>query len=650
METGVCYFPEHWPEATWAEDAARMHELGLSWVRIGEFAWSALEPESGALHFDWLDRAIDTLGDAGLKVVLCTPTATPPKWLIDRSPDILPVGADGAVRRFGSRRHYCFTSPTYRHETERIVRLLGERYGEHGAVHAWQLDNEYGCHDTVRCYCDACASAFRLWLEARYGDIVALNEAWWTRFWSQHYRSFAEVDLPNLTVTEPNPSHSLDFYRFASDQVIGYNRLQTGLLRELSPGRRLTHNAMGFFGDFDHHALAADLDTLTWDSYPLGHLEESPLPDEVKARYLRVGHPDLIGFMHDLYYGAGDRPFWVMEQQPGQVNWAPSNPLPAPGAVELWSHQAFAHGADAVVYFRWRAALGAQEQLHAGLRLHDGGPDRASNEACRVAATLPRRKAHRTPSVALLFDYPSLWAGELQPHAQGWSTWALVVGWYAALRALAIDVDIVPTGRDLTPYRLALAPALMLVDGELATHLQGYVERGGTLVLGPRSGSKGPSNLSYAPAPGPLAQLAGVRIDHVDALRPGITGEVAWGDGSFSYHTWADLLTPIEAEPLAHYRDPAYGGAAALTQRTLGAGSCITLGAWGSDALHGALFARLLTQSGVPWQQLPEGVRVTRRSGRTAIANFLAEGVEVELEGRRHRLAGQRLHWVDSEG
>ncbi len=632
MNLGVCYYPEHWNETTWQPDAARMKAQGLTWVRVGEFAWSRLEPEPGRLEFDWLDRAVDILGNEGLKVVLGTPTATPPKWLIDCYDDVLQVDADGKTRGFGSRRHYCYNSESYREETRRIVTLLAERYGSHEAVGAWQTDNEYGCHDTVRCYCSNCRDAFRLWLEEKYGTVDALNEAWWNVFWSMEYRAFDEIELPNLTVTEPNPSHSLDFCRFSSHSVVAYNRLQTNIIRQYS-NRPITHNAMMFFGDFDHFELAKDLDILTWDSYPLGMLETSWLPAETKARFMRSGHPDLVSFMHDLYRGAKDSPFWVMEQQPGRVNWAPSNPLPAPGMVRLWSHQAFSHGADVVAYFRWRAAKGAQELMHAGLNLHDGSPDRATEEARRVVEELGAGEreeggAVRAP-VALLFDYENLWATDLQPHAQGWSYWALLWDYYTALRGFGLDVDITHPRRDLAHYKAVFAPALHLVDDALAEHLTAYVQGGGRLVVGPRSGAKTLSNIAQAPAPGPLSTLMGVRIDYVDALRPGSSGEVIHNGERYPYATWADLLTPTTAEVRATYLTSAYEGTAAVTRQELEAGTCTTLGMWGSLALHQALFREVLEAAGLTLLELPEGLRLSRRGRRRYLMNFNADALEL---------------------
>ena len=209
-----------------------MVELGLSRVRIAEFAWSRIEPEPGQFAWGWLDRAIETLASAALKIILCTPTATPPKWLVDRMPDMLQLDGSGRPRRFGSRRHYCFSHEGYRVEAARITSAIAERYGANPAVVAWQTDNEYGCHDTVISYSEAAARGFRRWLRERYGSIAVLNRAWGNVFWSQEYRSFDEIDPPHLSVTEANPAHRLDFQRFSSDEVVAFNQIGRASCRE----------------------------------------------------------------------------------------------------------------------------------------------------------------------------------------------------------------------------------------------------------------------------------------------------------------------------------------------------------------------------------------------------------------------------------
>ncbi|NNK15830.1 MAG: beta-galactosidase, partial [Sulfitobacter sp.] len=251
---GVCYYPEHWPEEVWERDAARMADAGITWVRIGEFAWSRLEPPPGAFTFEWLDEAIATLAKAGLKIVLGTPSATPPRWILDRFPDMLAVDVEGRPRKFGSRRHYCHSHAGYRNAAAEMAATLGKRYGRDPRIAAWQIDNEYGCHDTVLSYSNAARHAFRDWLAQRYQSTDALNRAWGNVFWSMEYDSFDDIDLPNLTVTQPNPAHEMAFRRFASDQVVAWNAAQVTALRPLTDAP-LIHNYMGRVLEFDHFAV-----------------------------------------------------------------------------------------------------------------------------------------------------------------------------------------------------------------------------------------------------------------------------------------------------------------------------------------------------------------------------------------------------------
>ena len=442
---GVCYYPEHWPSNMWADDARRMVECGISYVRIAEFAWSRFEPARENFELAWLDEVVETLAAAGLKIIMCTPTATPPKWLVDEMPDMVAIDANGHPRKWGSRRHYDFSHTGYRRESARITEILAKRYGEHPAVEAWQVDNEYGCHDTTLSFSQAALGGFRDWLAQKYQSPDALNRAWGNVFWSMEVSDFSDVELPNLTVTEPNPSHVLDFRRYASDQVAAFNLVQTEILRRYSPGRDLIHNFMGRFLEFDHFDVAKDLDIASWDSYPLGNLERFGRDDAWKNWYLRAGDPDFQAFHHDLYRGCGRGRMWVMEQQPGPVNWAPWNPAPHPGMVRLWSHEAFAHGAEVVSYFRWRQAPFAQEQFHAALNRPDGSADTAYAEAAQVAmelAELPQSQTVQSP-VALVFDYPSQWATETQPQGEDYDGFELTLAWYSELRKAGQSVDIV---------------------------------------------------------------------------------------------------------------------------------------------------------------------------------------------------------------
>ncbi|MEP0942525.1 MAG: beta-galactosidase [Rhizobiaceae bacterium] len=519
---GVCYYPEHWSEEVWVEDARRMVECGLKYVRIAEFAWSRFEPARDQFEFDWLDQAIKILGDAGLDVVMCTPSATPPKWLVEEMPDMVAVEANGNPRKWGSRRHYDFSHEGYRRECVRIAEILARRYGEHPAVKAWQIDNEYGCHDTTLSYSTAALEGFRNWLAQKYQSPDALNRAWGNVFWSMEVANFEQVELPNMTVTEPNPSHVLDFRRYASDQVVNFNRVQAEILRKLSPGRDLIHNFMGKFLEFDHFDVGVDLDVASWDSYPLGNLERFGRDDAWKNWYLRAGDPDFQAFHHDLYRGCGNGRMWVMEQQPGPVNWAPWNPAPHDGMVRLWSHEAIAHGAEVVSYFRWRQAPFAQEQFHAALNRPDGSADLAYQEAQQVArelATLGETQSGQS-SVALVFDYPSQWATEIQPQGEDYDGFRIVLEWYGELRRAGQNIDIVPSSSKFDGYDLVVVPHLLMLDDDFVATAQAS---NGRFLFGPRSGSRTPEHqIPAALAPGDLQQLVPVKVMRAESLRPGV--------------------------------------------------------------------------------------------------------------------------------
>lgn len=633
MTIGVCYFPEHWPRERWERDAEQMAEAGIEYVRLAEFSWAVLEPERGVYEFDWLDEAIATLANHGLKVVLCTPTATPPKWLVDRHPEILQADPDGTPRHFGSRRHYCFNSPVYRRETRRVVSEMADRYADEDAVVGWQTDNEFGCHRTVRCYCDDCAAAFSDWLRETYDDVDDLNEKWGTTFWSQRYDSFEAVDPPRPTPAEHHPSHLLDYRRFSSDSVVDYNRVHAEILRDRDDDWFVAHNFMGDFETLDAHAVADDLDLVTWDSYPTGFVQDrragAPSMDE-----LRAGDPDQVGMNHDLYRGTNDAPFWVMEQQPGDVNWPPHCPQPGEGAMRLWAHHATAHGADAVLYFRWRRCRQGQEQYHAGLRKQDGSPDRGYRDAVAAASELADvDAAHVDAPVALLHDYDDWWAIDAQPHAPEFDYWEHARTYYRALRARGVQVDLVHPETDLSDYAAVVAPSLHLADDERAAHLREFVEDGGELLLGARSGVKTPSNqLHEELAPGPFADLAGVRVDQHESYPADVDLAVETDAGSRAVSVWSEWLVPDEdTETVATHTTDLAAGTPAVTRAPTDGGSVVYCGVWPGADLADELVSGVLSRAGVATtDRLPDGVRVNERDGLTWVSNFTSDPVAVD--------------------
>ena len=634
MKLGVCYYPEHWPKTRWQEDARTMVEVGIEYVRIGEFSWSRLENVEGEYTWGWLDDALEVLANAGLKVILGTPTATPPKWLVDKYPAMLARDESGQLRGFGSRRHYSFASLEYRQVCKRIVTDMAQRYGDHDAVIAWQTDNEYGCHDTILSYAEVDLTAFKVWLAEKYKSIDDLNQAWGNVFWSMEYNSFDEIELPNLTVTEANPSHRLDFQRCCSDQVVAYNKLQADILRKHSPGRDLVHNYMGFFTAFDHHKVGEDLDVASWDTYPLGFLDQEAIyQSQEKQDYLRTGHPDFGAFHHDLYRGCGKGRLWVMEQQPGPVNWAPHNPSPAQGAVRMWTWEAFSHGAELVSYFRWRQAPFAQEQMHSGLLRPDASKAEAAYEAQQVSEEvaavmqklgLDKDELEALPSagnVALMFDYDACWALDIQPQSQAYRYLFWCYRIYEALRELGLSIDIVPPKADLAAYKMLVLPAQVVIDDALLTSLENF---DGVLLAGPRSGSKTASyQIPEQLAPGKLQQIMALKVERVDALpehtKPDVNG--AWGQGQLQY--WHEQL----ATELPSLLQDDVGSPVLV-----GTGKCFYLGSCLEKNLLKTSLEKLASLAEIPTYYLPKGIRVRTRGKLIFVFNYGQSAAHYEPE------------------
>ncbi len=623
---GTCYYPEHWPQEMWAEDAKRMVEAGLSWVRIGEFAWSRIEPTAHQLNWQWLDKAVETLGNAGLKVIMGTPTATPPRWMLDKWPQMLAVDASGAPKKFGSRRNYCFSHQPYRLECERICRLLAERYGDNPHIQAWQIDNEYSCHDTTISYSEAALAEFKVWLKNKYHSIEALNTAWGNIFWSMEYNNFAQIQLPNQCVTDPNPSHLLDFKRFSSDQVITFNRIQVEVLRNHSSAP-LIHNYMGRITDFDHYKVGADLDIASWDSYPLGFLEDrSEEGDDWKLHFSQQGDPDFQAFHHDLYRCVGRGRWWIMEQQPGPVNWAPYNPAPLPGMVRLWSWEAFAHGAEAVCYFRWRQAPFAQEQMHTGLYTPDNNPAPGLAEASTVAAEIESMPEVSTAKaqVALVFDYESDWAWQIQPQGASFNYFKLVLDYYRALRSLGLSIDIIPPdSSSLANYKLVVIPGLMTFDAQLTQAIESFT---GTVLAGPRSGSK-TANFALNLQP-PMPGINN-KVSYVESLRPSV--ELPLKE-SGNVINWIETTTGDDPviERTAHDRPILIG----TDKRQY-------LSAWPDREALKRMLKKLCSAEGIAVQELAEGLRVRETQTHRFVFNYNPDPVQYKGAS----LAPAAVHW-----
>ncbi|MFF5841021.1 beta-galactosidase [Streptomyces massasporeus] len=557
--------PEQWPREVWDEDHRLFTRAGIDTLTVGVFAWSVTQPAADTFDFTVLDRILDRAAAEGRRVCLATGTAALPPWLATAHPEVNRTDFEGRRHRYGQRHNFCPSSPAYREHATALASRLAERYAGHPALLAWHVNNEYG----GACYCDLCAEAFRDWLRDRHGTLDALNDAWWTTFWSHRYTGWDQIEPPNaLTEHWRGPDHTafqgitLDYLRFTTDALLGCFLAEKEVIRAHDPDTPVTTNFMGLYRPLDYHRWAPHLDFASWDNYP-------PLD----------APPTRPALAHDLMRGLKDgAPFWLMEQTPSTTACRDVNPLRRPGELRLATFQAIAHGADAALYFQMRASRGACEKYHGAVIGHAGRDDtRVFREVAELGRELEllgdRTLGARTPArTALLFDWDSWWALEISDGPSRLVTYPDVVHtYYRAAREAGADVDVVPQTADLTPYDVVLAPALHLVKGDLATRLEAVAARGGTVLATFLSGRVDEHDRAFlTDVPGPFAPLMGVRVDEWDARPPEFAQPVP--ELGTEARLVFEIVLPRGAEPVATYGTDFYAGTPAVTRNRHGEG------------------------------------------------------------------------------
>ncbi len=600
---GAAWYPEQWPESTWEKDLALMESGHIHLARIGEFAWSTMEPTEGNFEFAWLDHAITAAAKHHIVIVLGTPTAAPPAWLTSKYPETLRVDNDGRRDEHGNRAQGSFTSQKYRFFAHRIAEEMAKRYGHNPNVVGWQLDNEISSTSF-----DAEArSQFHAWLKVKYGTIDNLNKQWTTAYWSQTYNDFDQIPVHEK---QENSALLLDWRHFVSDTWKSYDQNQIDAIRpHTDPRQFITTNTMGSFDGFDAYTVHSNLDIAAWDDYVA-----TPVFD-----------PAFNGAVHDLTRGYKQKNFWVMETEPAFVNWRPNNNAINKGQMREMAWQAVSHGADAVEYWQWRAALNGQEQYHGTLAGVDGTAVPAYDEARQIGEEFERAGealSGTTPQsqVAIIESFDSRWAIDFQRFNHGFDPFEELVAFYRPLRETAQGVDVLPPSAALDKYKLVVAPALNLLTAKDAAHLEAYVRQGGHLVLGPRSGMKNEYNATWQQRqPGPLADLLGARVEAFYALDGNVpvTGDAGSGEAK----VWAEFLsaTSTETKTLLTY-GAANGwldGKPAAVSRIVGKGSITYIGFWPDAKLLNSLMNEELHRAQVtPFVAgVPAGVEVSERAG-----------------------------------
>ena len=600
---GTAWYPEQWPESRWEADLTLMQQAGIHMVRVGEFAWSRMERSEGNYDLDWLDRAIAAAAKHGIYSVVGTPTAAPPAWLTQKYPETLREDENGRRAEHGNREQYNFANPKYGEFARKIAEQLAKRFGHNPNVIGWQIDNEY----EMSSFDAGTKAQFQQWLRARYGTLDKLNAAWTTEYWSEVYTDWSQIPIQT---GYGNPGLLLAWMRFVSDTWRGYQRNQLEIIRANSDPRQfITTNTMGWFDGYDHYTVEQDLDLASWDDYVgQGHLDEAK-----------------NGAADDLTRGFKRKNFWIMETQPGSVNWAPINNSLDKGEVRAMAWHNVGHGADTVSYWQWRSALNGQEEYHGTLLGADGTPVPLYAEVQQLGSEFAKAGpvlAGTSPKseVAMLHSYDSRWAIQWQKHNNEYDPVKHLLSYYGPLHAISQSIDVIPPTDPLSQYKLVVAPGLNVLSDAAAKNLIDYVRQGGHLVLGQRSAMKNDDNgLETERQPGPFAELLGGRVEQYYALLDPVpvTGKF----GSSQSKLWAELLiaSSPDTQVLATY-GPSNGwldGKPAAITRRVGKGRITYIGAWLDDAGMAAAAKWMAEVSGVKpaLGEVPEGVEVNPRYG-----------------------------------
>ena len=652
MELGSYYYPEQWSENEWERDIKKMSELGFEFTHFGEFAWSSLEPVEGKFCFDWLDKAIELARKYNLKVILCTPSPTPPIWLTQKYPEMLIVNEDGRRVQHGARQHASWNSDVYRHYVERIVSKMAKHYANNPQVWGWQIDNEPS-HYRSRDYSDNARFAFQNWLKTKYCTIEKLNETWGTAFWSQTYNKFDQIRLPNQKelVQRANPHAVLDFKRFSADQVADFVVWQQKLLRKYIPANVwITTNLMADYSEVDPLRFKP-LDIVTYTKYPVN----GSIMGQGDQGF-RMGDSQSIGFSNDLFRNVNGVT-GVMELQPGQVNWGVVNPQTMPGAVRMWIYHAFAGDNKFVCNYRFRQPLSGSEQYHYGIIQPDGiSVSSSGNEYVQVSKELQELRKYYNPTdtmpafyaarkTALLYSPDNRWEMEYQPQSSQWSYINQLTNYYRILQSFSVPVDVIDESHDFSQYAVLIAPAYQLLDKKLIQRWENYVRNGGHLVLTTRTGQKDrEAHLWNEKLSAPIYSLIGAKNLFFDMLPESRSGEVMSGNKIYQWNNWADVIdTSDNAEVWAEYNNQYYKGKAGVTHRKIGKGSVTYIGVdTDTGEFEREMLCKVYNKASIEISNLPEGVVILWRHGFWIALNYSSVPHDIDVPANSTIILGQR--------
>ena len=614
---GGDYNPEQWldrPDIL-EKDLDMLEEAGCNVVSLGIFSWSTLEPEEGVFNFEWLENIINKLYERGISVILATPSASRPKWLADKYPEVLRVDGERKRALYGFRHNHCYTSPVYREKTAIINKKLAERFGNHPAVIMWHISNEFG----GECHCPLCQEAFRNWLKEKYGTIENLNKKWCTTFWSHTYNSFEQIESPSSIGETQLHALNLDWKRFVTHQTADFIHHEIQAVREGGSELPTTANLMYYFDGLNYFELAKEIDVVSWDTYPTWHKQ-----DVIETAYEN-------GMCHDLMRSLKKKPFFQMESCPTSTNWQSVSKLKKPGVLFAQSMQAIAHGGEGALYFQIRQSRGASEKFHGAVIDHYGGNDtRVFREVSQVGKTLKEISVLAGSEVksqaALLYDWDSQWAMEDSqgPRNKGLHYREAQLKYYKGFRKLGLNVDLVDMTCDLSGYKIFAAPMCYMFRDGFEEKVRKFVEDGGIFIATYWSGIVDDTDKCFlGGVPHGLMDVLGIRSTEIDGLYDWeenslvpVEGNALGMEKTYSCKYLCDLVELRGAETVMTYGSDFYAGYPALTVNSYGKGKTWYVAADAEKEFQEDLLKKIAEQSGISCGikgDIPEGLEVTSR-------------------------------------
>jgi len=644
---GGDYNPDQWlkwKDTIWKEDMRLAKLAGVNTLSIGIFAWAALEPSEGEFRFDWLDEVMDMLAENGMAAVLATPSGSRPAWMSQKYPEVLRVNEYRQKNLYGERHNHCMSSPVYREKTAAVNTRLAERYKEHPALAVWHISNEY----SGECHCPLCQENFRIYLKKRFGDLDALNEAWWNSFWSHTYTEWSQVESPSPLGQVNVHGLNLEWKRFCTEQIVDFYLHETAPLKRITPNVPCTTNLMSGASGVDNFRLARALDVDSWDSYPEWTGTEKDI--EIGTQF---------SFYHDMNRSAKGKPFMMIESCPSATNWRPVAKLHRPGVHMLQAMQAVAHGADTVQYFQFRKSRGSSEKFHGAIVDHEGsGNTRVFGDVAEVGKRLAGMDAvvgTSTPAAAaLIYDYHNHWIlDDIKGLQRGNNKYKeTVISHYHSFWRMGVSVDVLDSVGNFDGYDLVAAPMLYMLRSGFAEKISAFVQAGGTFVATYATGYADENDLCFLGGfPGPLKEVLGIWCEEIDALYPEDRNSFNWNDKEYPVFDFCELVHLRGADCLAVFNRDFYRNRPVITMNRYGKGKAFFLAARTEQPFLNDFYAWLVKETNIPRtldSELPEGVTAQMRSdGNTDyifLMNFSPSEQIVETNNGRITLAPWGVH------